>query len=245
MKINFTSAVVSMALVSVFSCKKQETANTPAAPVAVDIYNMEEVEPNDQPVNLDSAVLYVDGKLADQPSSSLKSDELDDSLIFVYSGRFPGKQFCFSNTAQFEKWAKCYKSTEALIDANNKLTNLANKAVALNAISYFDKTGEISPEYAALIGTSAIGASSLKASVIQLFTQENFKGWSAGYSLGTPTLKNMNNNSMSYKGMLGVTALCDKTWFRGSRFYTLDLPYCEVPSLGWFNNRAESISPAL
>lgn len=233
-----------MALLAAFSCKKQESASTAAAPVAVDIYNMEEVEPTDQPVNLDSAILYVDGKVAELPSAGLKSDALDDSLIFVYSGRFPGKQFCFTSTAGFEKWAKSYKSTEKLIAANNKLNNLAQKAVAMDAISYYDKTGEILPEYTSLFGDMDAQPTNLKAHAgIELWTQVNYGGWGKMVVLTTPNLRNMRNNSMSYVAYGGaMTALCDDTWYRGARYYAFDAPGAYVNNLGYFNNRAESVS---
>lgn len=227
---------ISLLCAFVFSCTKPET----------------QIE-NDHPsksLSTSAWTTYIDGIVV--TSDSFVNDT---TSLYSFADCSTYSIYNFTSEEKYLNWAgsQSYKDKNGsdinLIEFHNRLNYLAEYAVENGIVETYETTGIIPDSYVELATSYQVTSDNNQDNppCRKLYRNTGFLG-SYHFSLiiPIPSLGSHRNDTESlFQIFLGVQAYCDKTFFRGKRFYFLTFPYGGVPDLsvvGW-SNRFESISP--
>ncbi len=189
-------------------------------------------------IDLSQVPNYLDGKLI------LNLDSLDrigDNLISIFDQN-QNLILNFSTKSNFYSWANSQPHGKDIIDRDMAIDFLSDYADKSGAIAYYDQTGNILPSYQ-VVEDSIAALFVTKGKNLYTVLYDGLTQSGATYQLILtfhPTFGSFNNKTESARVYLcAISALCDKTWFRGARFYFVGFNG-PVNDYGNWRNRFES-----
>jgi hypothetical protein len=189
-------------------------------------------------IDLSQVSNYLDGQLI------LDLDTLErfgDDLISVYDGG-DNLIYNFSTKENFYNWVKYRPNGSKIIKIDEAMDFLSDYAEKSGTIAYNEQTGEILEEYQ-LVSDSIANLFVAKEKNLYTVLYDGTVLSGSNYQLILtfhPTFGSFNNKAESAQVYLClISTLCDKTWFRGSRFYFLGFNG-QLDDLGNWRNKAES-----
>lgn len=189
-------------------------------------------------IDLSQVPNYLDGTLI------LKLDTLDrigDNLISIYD-QSNNLILNFSTKTNFYSWANSQPHGKDIIDRDMAIDFLSDYADKSGAIAYYEQTGNILPAYQQ-VEDSIADLFVTKGKNLYTVLYDGLTQSGATYQLILtfhPSFGSFNNKAESARVYLcAISALCDLTWFRGSRFYFLGFNG-PVNDYGRWRNKFES-----
>jgi len=212
-------SLLTMLAVSVFmtSCE-QSTLGVP---------DEQGIEPN----SIDNALFILNNSETQVKMKEVKSS---DETHFLYN--YEGQNYAFDNDASFLSWANELENRSIFIEKYNYYKAQQEMAI---------KTGMIDDEEATerYMNEVLANSNSVNDRILYsfLFDNQSYSKFLLAVYIAHPSMGNLKNRAESMLYPVNVGALCDRTWFRGDKFWYWGIPFGGIPSFGTMNNRAESI----
>lgn len=227
-KISIICVLVALASIF-FSCEKETILNNSENSL---------LENKTNGIDLSQVPNYLDGKLIFNLDSL---DRIGDNLISIYD-QSNNLILNFSTKTNFYSWANNQPHGKDIIDRDMAIDFLSDYADKSGAISYYDQTGNILPSYQQVEDSiAALFVTKGKNLYTVLYDGLTLTGGTYQLILTFhPTFGSFNNKAESaHIYLCAISALCDKTWFRGSRMYFLGING-DMNDLGYWRNKFES-----
>lgn len=227
-KISIICTILSLTFIFL-SCDKETNLDNPG-----NYY----LESKTSGIDLSQVPNYLDGKLILNLNSL---DRIGDNLISIFDQN-QNLILNFSTKSNFYSWANSQPHGKDIIDRDMAIDFLSDYADKSGAIAYYDQTGNILPSYQVV-----------EDSIANLFVSKGKNLYTVLYdgliqSGGTyqliltfhPSFGSFNNKAESaHIYLCAISALCDKTWFRGARMYFLGING-DMDDFGYWRNKFES-----
>lgn len=157
--------------------------------------------------------------------------EWTDQTHFLYD--YEGANLAFDSDANFIAWANEDDNRAEFIV---KLEETYTQQAWAESNGYLNEAAATDRYAQGLIDAAGGDRSSWGI----LFDNQNYSGSPMVSFGGLPSLVWFNNRAESLFIPLTVGALCDRTWFRGAKFWYWAIPAGGIWTFNGFNNRAES-----
>lgn len=165
----------------------------------------------------------------------MNSIEWTDETHFFYD--YEGRNIVFTSDDRMLDWAHEDASREIYVEKYHFYKEQQEFAIANG---YWDDE-EATERYVQelLREAGADGGDRITLSI--LFNNTFYGGTFLPVLITYPSLGGFNNRAESMWMPINAGALCDRTWYRGAKFWYFAIPAGGFPTLGGFNNRAESV----
>jgi hypothetical protein len=222
-KIILSAIVLATMSITIIGCNKEE--------VVVESKTEENtISQNEVKSDIDNALFTLNES---SKRVNMKDVKSSDETHFFY--QFEGENFAFDNDESFLNWASKKESRSIFIEKYNFYKAQQKMATETGMIDDEEATQRYTDELIA----NAEGKDN-RVTLSLLYDNTSFSNVLLPVITVYPTMGGQKNRAESMHQIANAGALCDKSWFRGDKFWYFAI-VGGIPSFGSMNNRAESI----